>query len=433
MTEPNQTPLRIGIIAGETSGDILGAGLIRALRASSARPLELVGVGGPQMLAEGFHSLFDMERLAVMGFVEPLKRLPELLSMRAQLRRHFLDWHADIVIGIDAPDFNLGLELWLRRRGIRTAHYVSPSVWAWRQGRIHKIKRAVDLMLTLFPFEEQFYRDHGVPVVCVGHPLADQLPLQPDVAAARAQLGIAVGPLDAGEISGTQGGGEPEQTVVESGHPAHTAAAPPPIGQGIAELGVVALLPGSRGSEVAQLGAVFLETAVWLHARRPGLRFLLPAANAARRAQIEAQLSALGTALPLTVLDGQSQRAMTAADVVLMASGTTTLEALLLKKPMVVAYKMGKWSFALISRLVKVRHVALPNLLAGRELVPERLQDDARAEVLGPLLLERLDDKVLRARLGAEFLTIHQSLRRAASARAAAAILDVVEAGAVRS
>jgi lipid-A-disaccharide synthase len=337
------------------------------------------------MIGEGFHSLFDIERLSVMGFVEPLKRLPELLSMRAQLRRRFLQWPADLVIGIDAPDFNLGLELWLRQRGVKTAHYVSPSVWAWRQGRIHKIKRAVDLMLTLFPFEEQFYREHTVPVRCVGHPLADQLPLEPDTAAARAQLGIA-------------------------------PAAP-----------LIALLPGSRGGEVAQLGQAFLDTAAWLAERRPGLQFVLPAANAARRAQIEALLAQRAAPLPLLLLDGQSQTAMTAADAVLMASGTTTLEALLLKKPMVVAYRMGAWSFALVKRLVKVSHVALPNLLAGRELVPERLQEDVRADVLGPLLLAQLDDHTLRAQLVAEFHAIHQTLRRDASARAATALLDLLE------
>lgn len=379
-----QETLRIGIVAGEASGDILGADLMRALRDNADRPIEFVGVGGPRMLAQGFHSLFDMERLAVMGFIEPLKRLPELLSMRARLRRHFLDWRADLVLGIDAPDFNLGLELWLRKRGIRTAHYVSPSVWAWRRGRIRKIKRAVDLMLTLFPFEEQFYRDHAVPVACVGHPLADQLPLQPDTRGARERLNIP------------------------------------------AAKRVVALLPGSRGGEVAQLGAPFLETAAWLAQRRSDLQFLVPAANAARRAQIDALIEQRNEALPLTVLDGQSQLAMTAADVVLMASGTTTLEALLLKKPMVVAYRMGKWSFALVRRLVKVSHIALPNLLAQRELVPERLQEAVRADVLGPLLLERIDDPALRERLQAQFLDMHRALRRNASERAALALLDVI-------
>ncbi|HSB95656.1 MAG TPA: lipid-A-disaccharide synthase, partial [Spongiibacteraceae bacterium] len=270
-TKPLGTPLRIGIVAGEASGDLLGADLMRALRAQSARPIEFCGIGGAHMLTENFRSLFELERLAVMGFIEPLKRLPELLGMRKQLREHFLQWQADIVIGIDAPDFNLGLELWLRERGIKTAHYVSPSVWAWRQGRIHKIKRAVDLMLTLFPFEEKFYSDHAVPVVCVGHPLADQLPLQPDVAAARQQLQI-------------------------------DAAAT-----------CVALLPGSRGGEIAQVGADFLNTAAWLLQRHPELQFLLPAANAARRAQLDQLLAQRSDRLPIRILDGQSQLAMTAA------------------------------------------------------------------------------------------------------------------------
>ncbi len=380
----SERPLRVGIVAGEMSGDLLGADLIKSLCRYSSRPIEFCGVGGARMLAENFQSLFDMERLAVMGFVEPLKRLPELLRMRKTLREHFLNWRADIVIGIDAPDFNLGLELWLRERGIKTAHYVSPSVWAWRQGRIHKIKRAVDLMLTLFPFEEQFYLDHAVPVVCVGHPLADQFPLQPDVTAARAQLHI------------------------------------PP------DKKVVALLPGSRGGEVAQVCADFFDTAAWLSQRSANLHFVLPAANAARRAQVEALLTTRTDGLPIHIFDGQSQLAMTAADVVLMTSGTTTLEAMLLKKPMVVAYRMGAWSFALLRRLVKSPFISLPNLLAGRELVPERLQDDVRADVLGPLLLERLDNQTLRDQLDREFLQIHHSLRRDASASAAIALLGLL-------
>lgn len=377
-------PLRIGIVAGEISGDLLGADLIKSLRQFSSRPIEFCGIGGARMLAENFHSLFDIERLAVMGFVEPLKRLPELLAMRKSLREHFMSWRADIVIGIDAPDFNLGLELWLRERGIKTAHYVSPSVWAWRQGRIHKIKRAVDLMLTLFPFEEQFYRDHAVPVACVGHPLADQFPLMPDAAEARAQLQI-----------------DPKKSVV-------------------------ALLPGSRGSEVAQVGADFLHTAAWLLQRRADLHFVLPAANAERRAQIETLLAGREDSLPIQILNGQSQLAMTAADIVLMTSGTTTLEALLLKKPMVVAYRMGSWSYALVRRLVKAPFISLPNLLAGRELVPERLQNEVRADVLGPLLLERLNNRTMRAELEREFLHIHESLRRNASARAAGALLNLL-------
>jgi len=377
-------PLRIGIIAGEISGDMLGAGLITALRALSKAPIECVGVGGPRMLAAGFTSLFDMERLAVMGFVEPLKRLPELLRMRASLRKYFLEWKADIVIGIDAPDFNLGLELWLRERGITTAHYVSPSVWAWRQGRVKKIRRAVDLMLTLFPFEEQFYRDHDVPVVFVGHPLADQLPLQVDTASARTQLQIA-----------------------------DTAT-------------VVALLPGSRSSEIKMMAEPFLATARWLLERHSELIFLLPAANAKRSEQL--QILFEQAQLPIRLLEGQSQTAMAAADVVLMTSGTTALEAMLLKKPMVVAWRTGAITAILLRRLVKSKFISLPNLIADRELVPEVLQEDVRVDVLGPLLLERLDNPALRQNLEREFLLLHKSLRRNASATAAHAILKLIKA-----
>lgn len=380
--------LRIGIVAGEASGDLLGAGLITALRAHTSRSIEISGLGGPRMLAAGMHSLFEMERLSVMGFVEPLKRLPELLRMRRTLREHFLNWQADIVIGIDAPDFNLGLELWLHERGIRTAHYVSPSVWAWRQGRVHKIRRAVNLMLTLFPFEEQFYRDHDVPVTCVGHPLADQLPFHTDTQAARAQLGIG------------------------------------------AEQRVIALMPGSRGSEIELMLQPFLETAQWLLQRHPDLVFLLPAANAARLAQLQAALAGYlltEKPLPIRLLDGQSQVAMAAADVVLMTSGTTTLEAMLLKKPMVVVYRAGPVTAILLRWLIKSPFISLPNLLAQRALVPEVLQEDVRAEVLGPLLLERLDNPELRDQLTAEFLTLHQDLRRGGSAKAAQAILELIE------
>jgi lipid-A-disaccharide synthase len=250
---------------------------------------------------------------------------------------------------------------------------------------IHKIRRAVDLMLTLFPFEEQFYRDHGVPVVCVGHPLADQLPLAVDTAAARAQLNLA------------------------------------------ADVPVMAVLPGSRGGEVAMMGQPFVDTMRWLHRRRPQLRFLVPAANALRRAQLQALLRQ-APELPVALLDGQSQTAMAAADVVLMTSGTTALEALLLKKPMVVAYRLGRWSHAILSRLVKTPFIALPNLLAGRELVPECLQQHVDADVLGPLLLERLENPALRAELAQTFLEIHRTLRRDAGGRAARALLALVEA-----
>ncbi|MBI2783677.1 MAG: lipid-A-disaccharide synthase [Gammaproteobacteria bacterium] len=372
------------MVAGEVSGDRLGAGLIRALRRRYP-DAQFEGIGGDAMAAEGFRSLYPLERLAVMGFVEPLKRLPELLRIRRGLARHFRKRQPALFVGIDAPDFNLGLELTLRGVGIRTAHYVSPSVWAWRQGRIRKIARAVDHMLVLFPFEAEFYRRHGVPVTWVGHPLADELPLEPDTAGARRRLAL---PADAP---------------------------------------VLAVLPGSRGSEVALLGPLFLDTLAACRERVPGLLCVLPAANAARRAQIAALLAAY-PGLPVQVLDGQSHTAMAAADAVLLASGTSALEAMLLKKPMVVAYRTGRLTHALASRLVKLKHVSLPNLLAGRELVPELLQDAATVEALSGQVSRCLDETSERAALIAEFDALHRQLRRGASERAAAALAELIDA-----
>ncbi|TAL10574.1 MAG: lipid-A-disaccharide synthase [Porticoccaceae bacterium] len=372
------------MVAGEVSGDRLGAGLIRALRRRYP-DAQFEGIGGDAMAAEGFRSLYPLERLAVMGFVEPLKRLPELLRIRRGLARHFRKRQPALFVGIDAPDFNLGLELTLRGVGIRTAHYVSPSVWAWRQGRIRKIARAVDHMLVLFPFEAEFYRRHGVPVTWVGHPLADELPLEPDTAGARRRLAL---PADAP---------------------------------------VLAVLPGSRGSEVALLGPLFLDTLAACRERVPGLRCVLPAANAARRTQIAALLAA-HPGLPVQVLDGQSHTAMAAADAVLLASGTSALEAMLLKKPMLVAYRTGRLTHALASRLVKLKHVSLPNLLAGRELVPELLQDAATVEALSGQVLRCLEETPERAALIAEFDALHRQLRRGASERAAAALAELIDA-----
>ncbi len=372
------------MVAGEVSGDRLGAGLIRALRRRYP-DAQFEGVGGDAMAAEGFRSLYPLERLAVMGFVEPLKRLPELLRIRRGLARHFRKRQPALFVGIDAPDFNLGLELTLRGVGIRTAHYVSPSVWAWRQGRIRKIARAVDHMLVLFPFEAEFYRRHGVPVTWVGHPLADELPLEPDTAGARRSLALS------------------------------------------ADAPVLAVLPGSRGSEVALLGPLFLDAVAACRERVPGLRCVLPAANASRRAQIAALLAAY-PGLPVQVLDGQSHTAMAAADAVLLASGTSALEAMLLKKPMVVAYRTGRLTHALASRLVKLKHVSLPNLLAGRELVPELLQDAVTVEALSGQVLRCLEETSERAVLIAEFDSLHRQLRRGASERAAAALAELIDA-----
>ncbi len=374
-------PVRIGMVVGEASGDQLGAPLIPALRRYFPDAI-FEGIGGPRMQAEGFNSLYAMERLSVMGFVEPLKRLPELLRIRRGLYRHFVESGTTLVIGIDAPDFNLGLEEKLRREGILTAHYVSPSVWAWRQGRIKKIARAVDLMLTLFPFEADFYRQHRVAVAFVGHPLADQFPMQPSPATARQRLGLSEdGPL-------------------------------------------LAIMPGSRGSEVAMLAPLFLDVAEWCQRRIPDLRFVLPAANAGRRRQLEEMLE--DRDLPLTLLDGNSHSAMEAADAVLLASGTTALEAMLLKKPMVVSYRLGKMTYRLVSRLVKTEFVSLPNLLAGKRLVPELLQDQATVEGIGQELLSIFSNPEASARLVETFADLHRQLKADASAVAASHLSKLV-------
>lgn len=371
--------LKIALVAGEASGDILGAGLMQAIKARHP-DARFIGVGGPRMQAEGLDSYFPMERLAVMGLVEVLGRLPELLKRRRRLIRSLIDEQPDVFIGIDAPDFNLGVELKLRQAGIRTVHYVSPSVWAWRQKRVLKIQRACDLMLTLFPFEAQFYEAQQVPVCFVGHPLADAIPFEADRAAARAALGL------------------PEQGSV------------------------VALLPGSRGGEVERLGSLFLDAAERLRTLRPGLHFVLPCANAERRAQLEAMLA--GRELPVSLLDGRSHEALAACDAVLIASGTATLEALLFKRPMVVAYRVAPLTYRILRRLVKSPYISLPNLLAARLLVPELIQEAATPDALATSLAPLLDDGAAQTE---GFDAIHRTLRRGASARAAEAVLQLLE------
>ncbi len=373
-------PVRIAIVAGEASGDILGAGLMQALKAQHPQ-VEFIGVGGPRMQAQGLSSYFPMERLSVMGLVEVLGRLPELLSRRKRLVQTFIAAKPDVFIGIDAPDFNLDLELKLRRAGIKTVHYVSPSVWAWRQKRVLKIREACDLMLTLFPFEAKFYDEHQVPVRFVGHTLADAIPLEADRAAARAELKL---PDDAP---------------------------------------VVALMPGSRGGEVSRLGGLFLDAAVRLRALRPGVRFVLPCASPERRTQIEAQLA--GHDIPVTLLDGQSHTALAACDAVLIASGTATLEALLYKRPMVVAYRVAPMTYRILKRMLKSPYVSLPNLLAGRLLVPELLQDDATPDALANTLAPLLNGGEAQTE---GFDQIHRTLRRDASTEAAKAVLELAGA-----
>lgn len=370
-------PLRIALVAGEASGDILGAGLMQALKRSHGA-VEFIGIGGPRMQAEGLASYFPMERLAVMGLVEVLGRLPELLARRKRLIHTLIEARPDVFIGIDAPDFNLTLELRLRQAGIKTVHYVSPSVWAWRQKRVLKIREACDLMLTLFPFEAKFYLDHQVPVRFVGHPLANTIPLQADRQAARAALGVP------------------------------------------AEVPLVALLPGSRGGEVARLGELFLDTAQRLRALRPGVQFVLPCASAERRVQLEALLASRD--LPLLLLDGQSHEALAACDTVLIASGTATLEALLYKRPMVVAYRVAPLTYRILRRLVKSPYISLPNLLAERMLVPELIQDAATPDALAQALVPLLDNGVEQTQ---GFDVIHRALRQDASQQAADAVLKL--------
>ena len=375
--------MRIGIVAGEASGDLLGAGLIRAIRERYPQAV-FEGIAGPQMIDAGASSLFPMERLSVMGFSEVFGRLHELLGIRRQLARHFIENPPDVFIGIDAPDFTLGLERKLHKAGIKTVHYVSPSVWAWRQRRVKKIVRSTDLMLTLFPFEAEFYRDHQMPVRFVGHPLADLIPLQPDQAAARRELGLPA----AGEV--------------------------------------LALLPGSRCTELSHLAATFIDTARWLKLQRPDLRIVVPLANAVRRAQFQSILAKVLEPPPLTLVDGRAREVMAAADVVLLASGTASLEAMLLKRPMVVAYRMAPFSYWLAKRLLKVKSVSLPNLLAGDILVPELLQDAATPDQLGQAVLYYLENPQAAAEVMEHFNEIHHELRQDASQQAARAVLELI-------
>ena len=374
--------IHIGIVVGEASGDILGAALISELR-KLYPTAEFSGIGGPRMLELGFHSFFPQDRLAVMGLIEPLKRLPELLRIRKFLREHFIANPPSVFIGIDSPDFTISLERSLKEQGIKTVHYVSPSVWAWRQKRIFKIAKSVDLMLTLLPFEAAFYEKHNVPVEFVGHHLADEIPEHVDKFQARRELGI----------------------------PEHAR--------------VVALLPGSRASEVERMGSLFMHAAVFCLEQDPELLFYIPAANSDRYRQLHLQLNDY-VDFSIQLFNGNSHKVMAAADVVLLASGTVTLEALLLKKPMVVAYKMAPLTFKILSWLVKTPFVSLPNLLANKLLVPELLQDQATPEKLSAAVMDYFENPEETQQLVDTFANMHGILKRDASARAAAAIAKLI-------
>jgi len=375
-------PLHVGIVAGEPSGDALGDGIISALREQVPNAV-FEGVGGSRMTDNGCFSLYPMERLSVMGFTEVVGRLPALLSMRRELRNHFIQTPPDIFIGIDAPDFNLPLEKALKRAGIRTLHYVSPAVWAWRRYRVRKVAQSADCLLTLFPFEEQFYQEQSLAVEYVGHPLADK-------------LADAVDPLEAREHLG-----------LEKKRP------------------IVALLPGSRVSEVRQLARPFIEAAAWCYERRPDLKFVVPLANGACRSVFEKSLKRSRRQLPIVLLNGQSLEAMAASDAVLLASGTATLECLLLKRPMVVAYRMSPLSFRIARSLVTTEHYSLPNLLAGRPLVTELIQEEVTTERLGRQLMKLLENRQYAEEMCAVFSTIHDELRRDANRAVADRVLEM--------
>lgn len=385
----SEAPL-IGIVAGEKSGDILGAGLIAALR-KKYPDAEFAGIGGPDMIALGFNSLADMERLSVMGFVEPLGRLPELFALKKRLKEFFIERRPLVFIGIDSPDFNLRLEEELRSEAVKTAHYVSPSLWAYREKRIHKVKRAVDLMLTLFPFETAVYEQHGVDVKCVGHPLADTIGFDDHKLSAREQFGLS------------------------------------------ADDAVVTLMPGSRSGEIKRLAPIFLAGAVESLEDCPQLKFLIPYSSAANKAQIGALLreESIFRGAQFILVD-DSHGAISAADLVVLSSGTATLETLLLRRPMIVGYKLAAITFAIASRIVKIPYVALPNLLAGRQLVPEYIQHDLTVEKVREGIVAHMTGAENHEALMQEFERIHRSIRLDASVQAAEAVAALIEKGPAR-
>lgn len=377
-------PPFIVLVAGETSGDNLGAQLIEALR-ERLPGARFAGIAGPRMIAAGCEAWEPAESLAVMGLFEIIPHLPRLLSIRRRLLGRLLRERPDVYIGVDAKEFNLRLMPRLKAGGIRTVQYVSPQVWAWRQGRVRTIGRAVDLILCLLPFEKQFYDEHHVRAEFVGHPLADRIPLHLERADARRELGLT-----------------PEGTYV-------------------------ALLPGSRHGEVSRLSPDFAATVAWLRGHRPQWRFLAALASASAREIFQAALGAAGVRDRVTLIDGNAQQVMAASDAILLSSGTATLEALLVKRPMVVAYRLGALTSFLLKhlKLFKASFFAQPNLLAGRALVPEYFNEQVRADVLGPAVVQQVE-RADRAELVQTFSSIHEQLRRDASARAADAIVELL-------
>ncbi|HSM29443.1 MAG TPA: lipid-A-disaccharide synthase [Woeseiaceae bacterium] len=381
-------PLRVGLVAGESSGDLLGAGLITAVR-ERVPDAVFEGVAGPQMVAAGCERWADADELAVMGVVEPLKHLPRLLRLRRSLVRRWQASPPDVFVGIDAPDFNLGLEAALRASGIRTMHYVSPSIWAWRAGRIHKIRKAADCVICILPFEPALYEEHGVNAVFVGHPKADLLSPDVDVPAVRRELGLPV-----------------------NGR-------------------VIAILPGSRSSEVTRLAPIFAEAAAIIAAREADVHFVTPVAAPKLRPVIEASLRQQGVADRFTLVDGRSIEAMSAADFVLLASGTAALESALLGKPTVAAYRVAALTALIMKvfRLLKVTRFTLPNLLTDEALVPEYIQGDAEPGAIAAGMIALLDDPERSAAIRERFAKLRAGLAMNSNARAADALLSLTEQG----
>ncbi len=378
--------MRIAIVAAEPSGDQLAAGLMQALK--DLQPdIRFEGIGGPQMAEQGLESRFPMERLSVMGLVEVLGRLPELLKMRRELIRHWLQSPPDLFIGVDAPDFNLKLEQRLKAASIPTVHYVSPTVWAWRQKRVKKIRAAADLVLSIFPFEQEFLQTHGIPCTYVGHPLARQYPLQPDRQAARQHLGL---PPDAS---------------------------------------VLAVLPGSRGGEVQRLARPFLQTAAACAQQIPGLAVIAPLATQKTQAAFHQACRKYAPELDVVTARNNTPEVLAAADVVLVASGTATFEALLCKRPMVVGYKLNPLTYQIIQKLgmLKINHVSMANLLSEEPLAPEFIQQSCEADQLLPAVMRLFQDKALVAQIEQQYARVHSSLIMDTNRLAAQAVMDMLE------
>lgn len=374
--------LTVALVAGETSGDILGAGLIRSLKKHHPN-IQFVGIAGPQMQAEGCKAWYEMEELSVMGIVEVLGRLRRILAIRRDITKRLIELKPDIFIGIDAPDFNLSLEGKLKQAGIKTIHYVSPSVWAWKQKRVFKIKRNTNLILAFLPFEKAFYDKFDVPCRFIGHKMADDIPLEPDQTAMRQQLGI---PLNCQ---------------------------------------CLALLPGSRHAEVTLLSEPFLKAAQLLRDKFPDLHIVVPLANEKRRQEFERIKAEIAPQLNVQLLDGHAREAMIASNAAILASGTVALECMLAKCPMVVGYKMKAFTFWLAKKLIKTPYVSLPNILAGKEIVPELLQHDCTPENIANHVLPFLESDNIE--LKATFLALHKQIRCNADEQAAQAVLDVLE------